>query len=89
MSADQLVAILQGTAVLVGALGLGVAQRNKRARVSRRAWRDLERRFLSAMEHIFTLEFELAERGIPRPPRPRTLESSEDDDDDARSDPAP
>jgi hypothetical protein len=78
-SPEVLNALFQGAVVLLGALGLTAGARANRAAVRIRDHRALQRRYLVALSHIFTLETDLAERGAPVPRRPAEIEDSPDD----------
>lgn len=78
MDPTVITAVFQGAVVLLGALGITAAQRSNRTTVRVRDHRALQRRYLVAISHVFTLETDLAERGLPVPRRPKEL----DDDDD-------
>lgn len=83
MTPEVLTALLNGTGLLLGALGLTAAQRNKRNTVNRRQWRHDQNRLLIGLAHIFRLETDLAGYGHPVPARPAIL------DQDGPDDPAP
>ncbi|MGL5911216.1 MAG: hypothetical protein ACRCZP_14530 [Phycicoccus sp.] len=74
-------AIFSGLVLLLGAVAALVTARGRRASVRRRDYRDLERRFLAALAHIFALETDLA--GLGRNPRPRPAALDADDEPDA------
>lgn len=77
-------AFFTGLIGLLGALAAFLATRSRRrdedSRVMRRGARFLQKKLLAALQHIFKLEHELAEQGIPVPPRPEILEQDTDDD---------
>jgi hypothetical protein len=79
LTPELITAIFQGAVLVFGALGITAAQRSRRASVSRRAHRALQREHLAALGHIFRLETELAEHGVPVPARPEILEKDDDD----------
>lgn len=84
MSPELLGSIFSGLVLVIGALATYTAARSRRVgedtRTLRRQARAYQKRFLAAMAHIFRLEVDLAERGIPVPPRPAALEDTDDDD---------
>lgn len=67
-------------AVLAGILANRSRRRGEDGRVVRKLYRELQRKFLAAMEHIFLLEQELVEARRPVPDRPQILEQDDDDD---------
>lgn len=84
MSPELLGSIFSGLVLVIGALATYTAARSRRVgedtKTLRRQARSYQKRFLAAMAHIFRLEVDLAERGIPVPPRPAALEDADDDD---------
>jgi hypothetical protein len=82
MSVELISAIFTGLTGLLAGLAAVLAQRSRRvtedSRAVRRGYRQLQKRFLAAMDHIFVLE-QLVPAGR-RPPRPEILEADEDDD---------
>lgn len=80
MTPELLQTIFQGAVLIFGALGVTAAQRSRKASVSRRVYRALQRENLAWASWCFRLEQELAEHGIPVPVRPKALESDDDDD---------
>lgn len=84
ISPELLGSIFSGLVLVIGALATFTATRSRRVsedtRTLRKQARDYQKRFLAAMAHIFKLEVDLAERGIPVPPRPAVLEDPDDDD---------
>lgn len=83
LSVELISAIFTGLTGLLAALAALLANRSRRtnedSRYIRRQARELQNRYLAAQGHIFTLETELARRGLPVPPRPRIMEDSDDD----------
>lgn len=67
-------------AVVAGILANRSRRRGEDSRAIRKLYRDLQRKFLAAMEHIFLLEQELVEARRPVPDRPQILEQDDDDD---------
>lgn len=84
MSVEMISAVFTGLTGLLAGLAALLANRSRRvtedSRLIRRQARQLQKRLLAALGHIFTLETELAERGLPVPPRPEILEADDDDD---------
>lgn len=84
VSAELIGSVFSGLVLLVGALATYTANRSRRLgedqRALRKQARSYQRRFLAAMAHIFRLEVELAEKGLPVPARPGVLEDADDDD---------
>jgi hypothetical protein len=84
LSVELISAIFTGLTGLLAALAAVLAQRSRRvsedSRHIRRGYRELQKKFNAALNHIFALENTLAGRGIPIPPRPATLESDDDDE---------
>lgn len=84
MSVELVSAIFTGLTGLLAASAAFLATRSRRigedSRSIRRTARMLQKKFLAAMQHIFVLETELAERGIQPPARPDILEQEDDDD---------
>lgn len=84
ISPELLGSVFSGLVLVIGALATFTASRSRRVsedtRTLRKQARSFQRRFLAAMAHIFKLEVELAERGLPVPPRPDSLEDPDDDD---------
>jgi hypothetical protein len=85
LSVEMISAIFTGLTGLLAGLAAVLATRTRRAnedsRLIRRQARDLQRKYLAAVSHIFVLETELALRGISVPDRPEALERDDDDDD--------
>jgi hypothetical protein len=85
LSVELVSAIFTGLTGLLAAVAAVLANRSRRigedSRTIRRQARTLQRKFLAALSHIFTLETELAARGLAVPPRPEALEQDADDDD--------
>lgn len=85
MSVEMISAVFTGCVGILTALAALLANRSRRVgednRAIRRQARELQRKFLVAIGHIFTLETELAKRGAPVPARPEILDKDEDDDD--------
>lgn len=84
MSVELITALGTGLTSILGALAVLLANRSRRvtedSRQVRRQARELQRKFVAALSHIFTLETELARRGLTVPSRPDVLERDEDDD---------
>lgn len=84
MSVEMISAIFTGLTGLLAAVAAVLANRSRRvsedSRAVRRGARELQRKFLAAIQHIFALETELARRGLPVPARPEILEKDDDDD---------
>lgn len=84
VSVEMISAIFTGLTGLLAAVAAVLANRSRRvsedSRATRRAARALQRKFVASLNHIFTLETELARRGLPVPARPEILEADEDDD---------
>jgi len=91
LSTEAISAIFTGLtgllAVIAGMLANRSRRRSEDSRAARKLYRELQKRFLAAMEHIFALEQELVEARRPVPPRPEILE--QDDDDDGPPPPTP
>lgn len=73
-------ALFSGLVLLLGAVATLVTARGRKAGVQRREHRDLQRRLLAALGHIFRLESELAERGVTPPTRPAVLDQDDGED---------
>jgi hypothetical protein len=84
MSVEMISAVFTGLTGLLAGLAAVLANRSRRvsedSRAVRRGYRDLQKRFTAALQHIFTLETELAQRGLRVPARPEILEKDDDDD---------
>lgn len=84
ISVELISAFFTGLIGLLTALAALLANRSRRigedSRAIKRGARTLQRKFLAAMEHIFTLEQELVDARRPVPPRPEILEAEDDDD---------
>jgi hypothetical protein len=80
VDAQLIGAVFNGLVLLLGAVGGLLAVRGKRAAVSRRDHRDLQRRFVVALRHIFALETGLAAAGLDVPPRPAELDEGDEED---------
>ena len=78
MTPEFLTVLFQGAVLLLGALGLGAAQRSNRASVRVRDHRALQQRHLVALSLIYAHEQDRAIRGLPRIPRPPELEMPDD-----------
>ena len=93
ISVEAIGAVFSGLVLVIGALATFTANRSRRVGEDRKAlkrqYRNLQRKFLAGVQHIFKLETELAERGIHVPPRPAILEADDDDDDSVAPTPAP
>lgn len=74
--------LFNGLVLVLGAVGTLLAVRSRTAEVTRREYRRTRTRLHLALAYIYRLGDELAERGIPIPPRPPGL-----DDDDENPDP--
>ncbi len=71
--------LFQGLVLVLGAVGTLLAIRSRTAEVTRREYRRTRTRLHLALAYIYRLGDELAERGIPIPPRPPGLDDDEDD----------
>jgi len=84
MSVEVISAVFTGLTGLLAGLAAVLATRSRRvsedSRSVRRGYRELQRKFVAAVAHIFTLETELAQRGLRVPERPEILEKDEDED---------
>lgn len=84
MSVEMISAVFTGLTGLLAGLAAVLANRSRRvsedSRTVRRGYRELQRKFVAAVGHIFTLETELARRGLRIPDRPEILEKDDDDD---------
>lgn len=84
MSVEIVSAMFTGLTGLLAAIAALLANRSRRvtedSRLLRRQVRQLQRKVLAALQHIFALEHELAERGIRIPARPEILEADDEDD---------
>lgn len=93
MSPELVGSIFSGLVLLVGALATYTANRSRRIgedqRTLRRQFRELQRKYLAAVGHMFSLEVELAERNLRVPKRPAILEADNDDDDPVAATPPP
>jgi hypothetical protein len=93
LSPELIGSVFSGLVLLVGALATYTATRSRRLgedqRVLRRSFRDLQKKYLAAIAHLFKLETELAERGLEVPARPAALEADDDDDPPIVPTPAP
>lgn len=78
MSPELIAAIFTGTTGLVAALAAFTASRSRQVaadqRILRLRVRLLERQVVALVEHTFTLELEIAQRGGRVPERPPVLE---------------
>lgn len=74
-------AVFSGLVLLLGALAGLVTARGRKAGIRQRDYRDLQRRFLVSLTHVFTLETALAAHGIKPPARPTGLDPTADEDD--------
>jgi hypothetical protein len=90
VSAQDIMIVAQAAILVLGGLGLTAAQRGKRAAVRAKDHRELQRRYLAALRHIFRLEEDRASRGLPRIARPKELEERwhQDGGDDGGPEPA-
>lgn len=79
IDAQLINSIFLGLASLLGAYGTLIAVRSRNAEVSRREYRRTRTRLHLALAYIYRLGDELAERGIPIPPRPPGLDDEDDD----------
>ena len=73
-------AVFSGLVLLLGALATLITARGRRAGVQRREFRALQRRYLAALTHIFSLESLVAGLGVAPPARPAAIESADDDE---------
>jgi hypothetical protein len=84
LSVELISAIFTGLIGLLSGLGVLLATQRRRSdqdsREVRREYRELQRKLVAALRHIFTLETTLAQRGLPTPERPEILEKDDDDD---------
>lgn len=84
ISPELLGSLFTGLTGLLAALAAFTATRSRRVAEDRKALRKqargLQRRFVTALDHIFDLEQLLARRGLPIPARPEILEMDDDDD---------
>jgi hypothetical protein len=80
MSPELVNAAFSGLVLLLGALGGLLTIRGRQAGVRRREYRDVQRRFIAALGHIFKLETALAAVGQQPPARPAILEPDDEDD---------
>jgi hypothetical protein len=84
MSVELISAVFTGLIGLLSGLGVLLATQRRRSdqdsREVRRGYRELQRKFVAALGHIFALETTLAQRGIPAPERPEILERDDDVD---------
>lgn len=91
ISPELIGSIFSGLVLVIGAAATFTANRSRQSgeerKTLRRRVRLLERKVLAAVQHIFTLESDLAQRGLPVPSRPAVLEA--DDDDDPPATPTP
>lgn len=74
-------AVFSGLVLLLGALATLVTARGRRTGIRARDYRDLQRRYLVSLSHIFSLETVLAGAGISPPARPALLDSADREDD--------
>lgn len=74
LDAQVINAVFSGLVLLLGAVGALIGVRARRAGVTRREYRDLQRQHVAALVHIFALEVELARHGRTPPPRPGVLD---------------
>lgn len=83
MSVDPAVinAVFSGLVLLLGAFAGLVTARSRRAGIRQRDYRDLQRRFIISLTHVFTLETALAAHGVTPPARPVGLDPTRDEDD--------
>lgn len=73
--------LFNGLVLVLGAVGTLLAVRSRSAEVTRREYRRARTRLHLALAYIYRLADELAERGIPIPPRPPGLDEPDDDPD--------
>ncbi len=52
-------------------------------KATRRQMRQMQRKLVAALQHIFSLESDRAQRGLPVPNRPAILEMDDEDDEPA------
>jgi hypothetical protein len=85
MSVEMISAVFTGLIGLLTALAALLANRSRRvsedSRTIRKQARELQKKFVAAMGHIFVLETTLASRGVAPPERPKILEQDDEDDD--------
>jgi hypothetical protein len=85
VSPETITALSTGMIGVLGVIATILSTRSKRRtetdRVARKAYRTLERKFLSAMGHVFRLENIIVGLGGVPPDRPEILEQDDDDDD--------
>lgn len=79
MSPELINAVFSGLVLLLGALAGLLTVRGRQAGVRRRDYRDLQRKLVAALGHVFRLETQLAAVGQEPPPRPAVLELDESD----------
>ncbi|MDN5919069.1 MAG: hypothetical protein L0I76_28910 [Pseudonocardia sp.] len=71
--------LFQGLVLVLGGIGTLLAVRSRRAEVTTREYRRTRTRLHLALAYVYRLGDELAERGIPIPPRPPGLDDDEED----------
>src|SRR5688500_9077994 len=79
ISPELVSSILGGLVLVLGGLGTYSANRSIGMARDRKAHRQLQKRFLVALRHIFRLESDLADLGVDPPPRPAALEEEDDE----------
>ncbi len=93
LSPELISSIFGGIVLIIGSLATYTASRSRRLgedqRQLRRNFRELQKKYLAVLAHLFKLETELAERGIEVPARPAALEADDDDDPPIVPTPAP
>jgi hypothetical protein len=76
-------AVFSGLVLVLGALATLITARGRRAGVQRREFRSLQRRYLAALTHVFSLETVIAGLGQVPPARPAAIDQADDEDDTA------
>jgi len=79
MSVEVVNAVFSGLVVLLTLFTTSATIRARRVAVDRRAYRELQRDHVVALQHIYELELMVAARGITPPKRPDRLETTDDD----------
>jgi hypothetical protein len=72
--------VFTGLVGLLGGVATLTAARSRKVGVQRRDYRRTRTRLQIALIYIYRLGDELAERGIPIPPRPAGLDEDDDDE---------
>lgn len=71
--------LFNGLVLVLGAVGTLLAVRSRNVEVSRREYRATRRRLHIALAYIYRLGDELAQHGLPIPPRPAGLDDEDDE----------